>query len=150
MFWMPRKRADLRIRIGAKKSFYDGEGEKNRMEPNLSGASPKPNPDAKAVGNTIAAGERGRAFKAEKRRRRRRQAQASPAGGARVAKAMGKGEYLATSYGETMYRGAEKTVFFLLLLGEKGEPITDAEVPDGAICCKRRRKKCNCLKTMDV
>ena len=28
-----------------------------------------------------------------------------------------------------MYRGAEKTVFFLLPLGENGEPITDAEVP---------------------
>ena len=42
---------------------------------------------------------------------------------------MEEGEYLATSYEKTMYRGAEKTVFFLLPLGENEGPITDAEVP---------------------
>lgn len=54
---------------------------------------------------------------------------------------MEKGEYLATSYGETMYRGAEKTVFFLLLLGEKGEPITDAEVPVWGYFLQEEAKK---------
>ena len=37
------------------------------MKPNLSGANAKPNPDAKAVRNTIEAGEGGRAFEAEKK-----------------------------------------------------------------------------------
>ena len=37
------------------------------MKPNLSGANAKPNPDAKAVRNTIEAGEGGRAFEAKKK-----------------------------------------------------------------------------------
>ena len=52
-----------------------------------------------------------------------------------------EGEYLATSCEKTMYRGAEKTVFFLLPLGENGEPITELKYHYGAIMCKRRRKK---------
>lgn len=72
---------------------------------------------------------------------------------------MEEGEYLATSYEKTMYRGAAKTVFFLLPLGENGEPITNAEVPlwgyfvqeeakkmqlskvDGCLFCRLEREK---------
>ena len=59
MFWIRQKRAKLRNRIGAKKSFYNGKGEKNRRELNLSGENPKP----------IAAEERGRGFEAEKKKK---------------------------------------------------------------------------------
>ena len=62
---------------------------------------------------------------------------------------MEEGEYLATSYEKTMYRGAKETVFFLLPLGENEEPITDAEVPLWGYFGKRRRKKCNFPKSMD-
>ena len=69
MFWIRQKRAKLRNRIGAKKSLYNGEGEKNRMELNLSGANPKSNPGAKAFRTTVAAEERGRGFEAGKRKK---------------------------------------------------------------------------------
>ena len=58
MFWIRQKRAKLRNRIGAKKSFYNGEDEKNRRELNLPGENPKP----------IAAEERERGFEAEKKK----------------------------------------------------------------------------------
>ena len=54
---------------------------------------------------------------------------------------MEEGEYLATSYGKTMYRGAEETVFFLLLLGENGEPITNKQGTIMGLFCARGDEK---------
>lgn len=130
MSWIRQKRVKLRNRIGAKKSFYNGEGEKNRMELNLSGANPKSNPGAKAFRNTVAAEERGRGFEAEKKNKAgtgRRFAGRRGFRRKRNGKRPSKLKNLATSYEETMYRGAEETVFFLLPLGENGEPITNVE-----------------------
>ena len=61
-----------------------------------------------------------------------------------------EGEYLATSCEKTMYRGAEKTVFFLLPLGENGEPITDTEVPLWGYYVQEKAKKCNFPKSIVV
>ena len=52
-----------------------------------------------------------------------------------------EGEYLATSCEKTMYRGAEKTVFLLLPLGENGEPITDTKVPLWGYYVQEKAKK---------
>lgn len=63
----PTKKSQTANPNRGKEIFLQRQRRKNRMEPNLSGANAKPNPDAKAVRNTIAAGERGRAFEAEKK-----------------------------------------------------------------------------------
>ena len=67
MIWIPQKKSRTENPNRGKEIFLQRRRRKNRMELNLSGANAKPNPDAKAVRNTIAARERGRAFEAEKK-----------------------------------------------------------------------------------
>ena len=67
MIWIPQKKSQTANPNRGKEIFLQRRRRKNRMELNLSGANAKPNPDAKAVRNTIAARERGRAFEAEKK-----------------------------------------------------------------------------------
>jgi len=45
-----------------------------------------------------------------------------------------------------MFRGAEKTVFFLLSIGENREPTTDAKRRCGSIFCKRSGAKTDLSK----
>lgn len=104
---------------------------------------PKSSPDEEAVGDTKTAGERGRAFAAE---RRRKQAQALAPSEAAAAKGMekslrnGKRRVFGNKLRKTMFRGAEKRVFLLLPIGENREPTTDAKCRCGSIFSRGGQK----------
>jgi len=144
MIWIPQKKAKLRIQIVAKKSFYNGDSDL------AFGANAKPNPDAKAVRNTIAAGERGRAFEAEEKKKK--MTGTSFAGGRRcLRKRNEKGlrNGRRRIFGNKLRRNGKRFSFFSYL-EKTGSQLQTPKYRYGAILCKSRRKKCNFLKTMDV